>query len=77
MTEPFSRLAEALKDRRAIISDRAFYERDPKAHLEALQKASHAIELASAALPRPVNPELAHFLERASYDKALSFLEQR
>jgi hypothetical protein len=27
-------------------------------------------------LPKPVHPQLAHFLERSSYDKALEFLER-
>jgi hypothetical protein len=26
-------------------------------------------------LPRPVDPRLAHYLQRRSYDKALEFLE--
>jgi hypothetical protein len=28
------------------------------------------------ALPAPVDPQLAHFLSRCSYEKALEFLEQ-
>jgi hypothetical protein len=29
-----------------------------------------------AALPKPVDPQLVHYLERKSYDKALEFLEK-
>jgi hypothetical protein len=29
-----------------------------------------------AALPRPIDPQLAHYLQRRSYNKALEFLEQ-
>jgi len=77
MTDPFSRLAKALQVRLKIIADRGFYERDPQGHLKALQDASHTIESASAALPRPIDPDLAHFLEKASYEKALNYLERR
>jgi hypothetical protein len=27
-------------------------------------------------LPKPIDPQLAHFLQRKSYDKALEFLEE-
>jgi hypothetical protein len=36
---------------------------------------SEQIERLTDALPRPIPPRLAHFLERRSYDKALEFLE--
>lgn len=70
-------LAEKLRERRRLIADRAFYERNAANHLEALKNVSQAIDRAMAALPPPVDPELAHFLSRASYDKALAYLESR
>ena len=35
------------------------------------------IEQLQAALPKPVDPRLVHYLERKSYDKALEYLEGR
>ena len=67
-------LSDALRERLAVIADRAAYERDPQAHLEQLRSASERIVTLSAQLPRPVDPRLAHYLERCSYDKALAFL---
>lgn len=79
MTSPDSRnrLAQALRARRAVIADAELRTRDPARHLEELKAASEAIEAAAHALPAPVDRELAHYLERASYDKALAYLEHR
>jgi hypothetical protein len=74
---PAEELAEALRLRRALIADREFYARDPAGHLDQLKSASERITLVSTQLPAPVDPQLAHFLERCSYDKALAFLEER
>ena len=67
-------LIAALRDRLAVIADRAAYERDPQAHLQQLQSASERIVTLSRQLPEPVDPRLAHYLGRCSYDKALAFL---
>lgn len=75
-TAPFSELAAALRARLAVIADRELYARDPAAHLEQLKQASEQIEVAAAALPRPVNGELAHFLKGCSYQKALAWIER-
>lgn len=72
---PQAALAEALRRRRAVIADRELYARDPAAHLDQLKGASEQIATLAQALPRPVDPQLAHFLERSSFDKALAFLE--
>jgi hypothetical protein len=40
-----------------------------------LRAVSEKIEKLEAALPKPIDPQLAHFLQRKSYDKALEFLE--
>jgi hypothetical protein len=68
-------LAEALRERLAVIADRAAYEQDPAAHLTRLQSASERIDRAAAALPRPVPGDLAHFLKGSSYQKALAWLD--
>ncbi|HEY5892095.1 MAG TPA: hypothetical protein VIT91_02585 [Chthoniobacterales bacterium] len=70
-----SQLVEALRERLRVIADREFYQRDPEGHLAALQRVSGEIETLQVKLPQPLDPQLAHFLERRSYDKALAFLE--
>ena len=72
---PFDELVSALRERITVIGDRAAYEADSAAHLERLKAASEKIDKLQAALPRPINPQLAHYLQRRSYDKALAFLE--
>lgn len=67
-------LADALRERRAVIADRAAYERDPQDHLQRLQRVSERIVALGQRLPAPVDPQLAHYLQRCSYDKALAFL---
>jgi hypothetical protein len=63
-----------LRERLAIVGDETS-RRDPEAHTVRLREVSEKIEKLEAALPRPINPQLAHFLQRKSYDKALEFLE--
>ena len=77
MSDPtFAPLAGALRERLDVIGDRAFYQRDPAGHLEALKEVSERIEALQKHLPTPVDPQLKHYLERRSYDKALALLEQ-
>ena len=71
----FDELAAALRERIAIIADRDLYARDPALHLEKLRAASEKITALQGRLPPPVDPHLAHYLDRCSYDKALAFLE--
>jgi hypothetical protein len=40
-----------------------------------LSAVSEKIDKLTAAVPRPLDPQLAHYLQRRSYDKALEFLE--
>lgn len=74
-TSTYQTLAAALRERLAVIADREFYTRDPAAHLEKLRAVSEQITQLTGQLPAPVDPRLAHYLERGSYDKALAFLE--
>ena len=67
-------LVTALRERLAVIGDRGWFSRDASGHLDALKAVSDRIELLAAALPPPVDPQLRHYLERCSYDKALAFL---
>ncbi len=74
-TAVYRELADALRHRLAVIGDRAAYERDAPTHLRQLQQASEKIVELQQRLPVPLDPQLRHYLERCSYDKALSFLE--
>ena len=71
---PTSDLVAALRERLALIRDENS-RRDPEKHMARLRQNSEKIDNLAAALPKPIDPELAHFLQRKSYDKALEFLE--
>lgn len=75
MKPEYQALADALRERIEVIADRALYERDPAAHLEKLKSVSERITAYAESLPKPVDGEFAHFLQRASYAKALAWLE--
>ena len=76
-TDLFTELENALRERLAVIGDRALYERDPAAHLEKLKAVSERITQIGNALPRPLPGDFAHYLQRASYEKALAWLDAR
>ena len=67
-------LRDALRERLAIIRDEES-RRDAQAHMARLSAVSEKIDKLTAAVPRPLDPQLAHYLQRRSYDKALEFLE--
>jgi hypothetical protein len=67
-------LASALRERLAIIGDEES-RRDSEQHIQRLKAISDRIDAIAETLPRPVDPRLAHYLERRSYDKALEMLE--
>jgi hypothetical protein len=69
-----SDLAAALRERLAIIGDEQS-RREPEQHMARLKAVSERIDAIVAALPGPLDPRLAHFLERRSYDKALEMIE--
>jgi len=68
-------LREALRERLAIIRDEES-RRDDEKHIARLRMISEKIDKLQEALPRPIDPQLAHYLQRRSYDKVLEFLEQ-
>jgi hypothetical protein len=74
MNPPQAKLAAALRERLVIIADETS-RRDSDRHLERLKSISEKIAALGKALPPPIDPQLAHFLARSSYDKALAFLE--
>lgn len=67
-------LKEALRERLTIIHDEKS-RRDEEKHTERLRAVSEKIDKLAAALSRPIDPRLAHYLQRRSYDKALEFIE--
>ena len=67
-------LITALRERLAIIADENS-RRDSATHTARLRAVSEKIDNLVAELPKPSDPQLAHFLQRKSYDKALEFLE--
>ena len=76
MANSTSELAAALRERLAIIGDEDS-RRDPEKHTARLRTVSQKIDKLAAALSKPIDPQLAHFLQRKSYDKALEFLAAR
>ena len=71
----FDELAAALRERIAVIGDRALFASDPALHLEKLRAASGKITALQSRLPPSSDAQLAHFLQRCSYDKALAVLD--
>lgn len=67
-------LARALRERLAIIADEAS-RRDQARHMARLESISRKIDMLVAQLPNDVDPQLAHYFQRQSYDKALAFIE--
>ena len=76
MKNVFVDLREALRERLAVIRDEQS-RRNEAEHVARLQAISEKIDQLAAALPRPIDPQFAHYLQRRSYDKALQFLEER
>jgi hypothetical protein len=74
MNDLYAHLAVALRDRLALIADQASRQ-DSDAHLDRLKEASNKITALQRQLPQPIHPQLAHYLQRCSYQKALAFLE--
>lgn len=66
-------LADALRDRLAIIADEESRS-DPDRHTERLREVSEKIERLEHELPAKIDPQLRHFLQRRSYTKALELL---
>jgi hypothetical protein len=72
MTHP---LLELLRRRLSIIGDHAWRDRDPAAHLEALGTVSEEITAWTSANRVTLDARLRHYLDNASFQKALDHLE--
>jgi hypothetical protein len=68
-------LAFALRERRQLVADEVS-RHDPARHMEKLRAVSEKITALGDSLPQPVDPQLAHYLARCSYDKALALLDE-
>jgi hypothetical protein len=69
-------LAQALRERIAVIRDQQSRQDEAK-HMARLKDVSERIDNLQTRLAKPIDPRLAHYLQRKSYDKALEFLEGR
>jgi hypothetical protein len=74
MQNALADLAQALRERLAIIRDEES-RRDHATHIDRLRAVSEKIDRLHALLPSSTNPQLKHYLQRKSYDKALEFIE--
>ena len=74
MTEIYRDLADALRERLAIIADEES-RRDETRHTSRLQAVSEKIEQLEHRLAPTADPQLRHFLQRRSYSKALDLVE--
>ena len=75
MEDAFAKLAQALRERLALIRDEES-RRNQASHTARLRAVSDKIEKVELTLPEPLDPQLAHYLQRKSYDKALEYLER-
>ena len=76
MPEQFDKLKHLLRKRIEIIADHEFRDNDPDSHLNALKEISESIEEHHHELQGKISPQLEHFLDNRSYNKALKFLER-
>ncbi|MFZ9941379.1 MAG: hypothetical protein ACO3F7_04430 [Luteolibacter sp.] len=68
-------LIELLKRREAVIADHAWRDRDSASHLDALREVSEAITAWHQENKNHLDPQLRHYLQKASFTKALAHLE--
>ncbi len=73
MKNSLADLAQALRERLGVIRDEES-RRDPTKHMARLRAISENIDRLHRSLA-PIDPQLNHYLERKSYDKALAHLQ--
>lgn len=74
MNQIFADLAAALRERLTLIGDEES-RLDQARHMARLQEVSERIERLESELPPTIDPQLRHYLQRRSYNKALEALE--
>ena len=67
-------LQTLLKKRLGIISDHAFRDRNPAAHLDSLKQVSEGIDGYFSAHKAECDARLKHYLSNHSYQKALNHI---
>ncbi len=75
MHSDFGTLQALLKRRLQLIADHEFRDADAAGHLAALQQVSELISAEHHRLKPLLPGRLSHFLQQASFSKALDFLE--
>lgn len=68
-------LATLLQEREAIIADHAWRDHDSADHLAALIRVSENINDWASTHRAEIDPRLQHYLDNASYGKALAHLQ--
>ena len=68
----YAQLVSLLEERLTTIADIDWRDRDPEGQLAALGDVSGKIDVWAKAHINTVSPQMAHFLEGASYAKALA-----
>jgi hypothetical protein len=76
MESAFADLAQALRERLAVIGDEES-RRDQAKHIDRLRAVSEKIDRLRESLPPSTDPRLKHYLDRKSYDKALEFVQEQ
>jgi hypothetical protein len=76
MNPEFGSLQALLKRRLQLIADHEFRDADPTGHLASLQQVSELITSEHHRLRSILPGRLSHFLQQASFSKALEFLEE-
>ena len=71
-----SELIRLLRRRESIIADHAWRDRDSADHLNALKEVSESISAWSASHRSSVDARLRHYLDNASFAKALEHLSK-
>ncbi len=74
-SDDLNQLRQLLQERINVIADHAWRDRDAAAHLARLREVSESISAIHERCQGALPARLAHYLERASYQKALAFLE--
>lgn len=71
----FNPLLLLLENRRAVIADHAWRDRDAANHLAALQQISEALMAEHQRMRPQLPPRLQHYLTQCSYDKAAAWIQ--
>ena len=68
-------LLDLLRQRRTLVADHAWRDRDAAGHLAGLQQISEAVMAEHVKLRPGLPPRLQHYLNQCSYDKAAVWIE--